>query len=440
MIPHALSAVILLLTITFLSTETKGQDIEKLKQRAEAGDEKVQLELGKSYYNGQGVTKDFTKAIQWFSKAASQGNSEAFGWLGSVAIYDHGVKVEPYNRGKPYRLLYPNAGDLCRQYTYSADLGFDGIQPELKVAYNYALGEGVPKNYVEAVRWYTKASQQGHPKAQMLLGLSYKYGLAVEEDDTKATSLFNKAIKQWEQKAEQGNAEAQYELGQAYNFLNELVYDDHPKAELWFIKAAEQGHAEALYRLEHILRDSNPNLADHYLRKAAAQGCAEAQYQLGLNMYWDWYWARTDQARNDESMYWLGLAEEQGRKISSGDLGGMTALGSMVDERAIFAERWFSKPVKQWRREAEEGNAEAQFIVGFAYNEGWGVEKNDAESYMWLIIAKAMGFDLKLIHGIDIDSFIRESEDYLTFDQIIQSQHRAFQLHDEIRKRTAEND
>ena len=37
----------------------------------------------------------------------------------------------------------------------------------------YAAGEGVPQDFVEAVRWYRLAAEQGHAWAQYNLGVRY---------------------------------------------------------------------------------------------------------------------------------------------------------------------------------------------------------------------------------------------------------------------------
>ncbi|MBQ7733048.1 MAG: sel1 repeat family protein [Synergistaceae bacterium] len=59
-----------------------------------------------------------------------------------------------------------------------ADVDFQEVkrlaeQGDAKAQYNLALmygkGEGVTQDYYEAVRWYRKATQQGHVNAQDLL-------------------------------------------------------------------------------------------------------------------------------------------------------------------------------------------------------------------------------------------------------------------------------
>jgi TPR repeat protein len=50
---------------------------------------------------------------------------------------------------------------------------------------------GVPVNYAEAVKWYSKAAEQGHAAAQSNLGLMYVLGIGVPEDYVKAHMWFS---------------------------------------------------------------------------------------------------------------------------------------------------------------------------------------------------------------------------------------------------------
>jgi uncharacterized protein len=55
----------------------------------------------------------------------------------------------------------------------------------------YELGEGVEKDYAEAVRWYRKAAEQGNAFAQQSLGKLYEAGEGVEQDSAEAYKWYN---------------------------------------------------------------------------------------------------------------------------------------------------------------------------------------------------------------------------------------------------------
>jgi len=49
----------------------------------------------------------------------------------------------------------------------------------------------VPQDYAEAVRWYRKAAEQGHTRAQTNLGLMYDSGQGVPQNYVLAHVWFN---------------------------------------------------------------------------------------------------------------------------------------------------------------------------------------------------------------------------------------------------------
>jgi TPR repeat protein len=54
------------------------------------------------------------------------------------------------------------------------------------LAFMYANGQGVERNYAEAVKWQLKAAQQGHWEAQYRLGEMYAHGLGVPKNVAEA--------------------------------------------------------------------------------------------------------------------------------------------------------------------------------------------------------------------------------------------------------------
>jgi len=60
----------------------------------------------------------------------------------------------------------------------------------------YDLGEGVPEDDAEAVKWYRKAAEQGNGEAQHTLGIMYANGKGVPEDDVEAAKWYRKAAEQ----------------------------------------------------------------------------------------------------------------------------------------------------------------------------------------------------------------------------------------------------
>lgn len=102
-------------------------------------------------------------------------------------------------------------------------------QYDLGVRFHYAH----PQDFKGAVKWYTKAAEQGHPEAQSALGEMYDEGEGVTQDFKEAFDWYIKA-------AEQGNSRAQYLLGNMYEKGNGVT-QDFGKAIEWWDKSEEQG-------------------------------------------------------------------------------------------------------------------------------------------------------------------------------------------------------
>ena len=201
---------------------------------------------------------------------------------------------------KEYQRL-ADRGDVKTQYKLGV-MHYEGffINP-----YHHEGGitieEFQPANYQEAEKWFRKAANQGHAGAQDKLGEMYYEGHGVPKNYKKAEEWFRKAI-------HQGHAGAQDKLGEMYYKLGEKdykrlvegegllrdiisfigLYDpskDYKKAEEWFRKAANQGHAGAQYKLGEMYYKGRGMPKDYiqahmWFNLAAAQEMDEARSKL----------------------------------------------------------------------------------------------------------------------------------------------------------------
>ena len=92
-------------------------------------------------------------------------------------------------------------------------------------------------NYAIAAKWYRKAAEQGDADAQFNLGVMYRKGKGVTQDDAEAVKWYRKS-------AEQGDASAQYNLGLMYA-EGTGVTQDTIAAHMWFNIAAANGDGDA---------------------------------------------------------------------------------------------------------------------------------------------------------------------------------------------------
>lgn len=202
-------------------TKDNGKAIEWYQKAAIQGEASGQYRLGWMYFQGEGVTKDDSKAVEWYQKAAMQGLAKAQNKLGWMYFEGEGV---PKDEAKAAMWLQK-----------AAIQGLANAQNQLGTM--YAEGQGVPKDAIKAAEWFQKAAEQGVAEAQYNLGLMYSEGEGVPKDVIKAAELFQKA-------AAQGIAAAQYNLGVI--FVNgRITYKDTVRAYAWFNLAAAQGNVEA---------------------------------------------------------------------------------------------------------------------------------------------------------------------------------------------------
>jgi len=70
------------------------------------------------------------------------------------------------------------------------------------------MGEEVPQDYLEAVKWYHRAAEQGHAFAQSNLGVMYAKGAGVPQDYARAHMWFNIAASSGKDYAREMRADA----------------------------------------------------------------------------------------------------------------------------------------------------------------------------------------------------------------------------------------
>jgi TPR repeat protein len=123
----------------------------------------------------------------------------------------------------------------------------------------YVSGQGVPQDYVEAVKWYRLAAAQEMAEAQVMLGLMYVGGQGVPQDYVEAVKWYRLA-------AAQGIAEAQFRLSLMYG-LGWGVSRDLVTAHLWSNLAAARGNPQAVKFRDFVAKEMTPQqIADAHAR------------------------------------------------------------------------------------------------------------------------------------------------------------------------------
>lgn len=105
--------VLILAAFIFLgiTTNSHAATFEEIKKLAEQGDADAQGYLGVMYSKGEGgVLHDYKKAIKWFSKAAEQGSATSQFLLGTMYESGSGVPKDFVQAYKWYNLSVAQKG------------------------------------------------------------------------------------------------------------------------------------------------------------------------------------------------------------------------------------------------------------------------------------------------------------------------------------------
>ena len=231
--------------------------------------------------------------------------------------------------------------------------------------FDYRQGE-----YFQAAQNLIKFNQaqidkQSNPVINYYLGRMRLYGYGMLKNNELALRYLTKA-------AEQGSLAAQQWLGKYYLQINK------PDLALnWFKKAATQGdYNSQMYTAAAYLfgygAGKNPDAARRYYIDAARTGSPLAQYTLALE-----FLDGRDKSNRKLGVIWLNKAAEQGYSKALEKLGELYAVGTTVP-------RDVSRATLLLNKAAENGSVAAQVALGNLYADEKGGAYNPKLALSWM--------------------------------------------------------
>lgn len=184
---------------------------QRLLKAAEAEDPIVWHALGNAFNTGRGTKRDRATAIRWYQKAADAGFSPAMVNLGLCFRFP-----KPGSEATAAIPWFRKAADK-RDSAGMVWLGF-----------SYREGDGVDRDYQEAVRWFTKAVEAGDAHSMIHVGRMYAHYL----------SLPREAVEWFLRAARVVLPESFLELARLYENPTLEVYNPS-EAHKWFRVAVE---------------------------------------------------------------------------------------------------------------------------------------------------------------------------------------------------------
>src|SRR5215475_2098611 len=186
--------------------------LDKLKNKAKAGDPAAQYRLAQMLEKGEQSAPDVPNAIQWYERAASQGNSKAMLRLG-ILYYNGDVRGDAVQADPQTAWLWFTFAAASNEQTASVQA--DNISTEflpnvlrelrLRAADSLMFGKMVPTNVAGAVGLYRVAALEGSVEAAEMLGDLYTEGERVPRD-------LREAARWWERATTLGSAKGMYSL------------------------------------------------------------------------------------------------------------------------------------------------------------------------------------------------------------------------------------
>jgi hypothetical protein len=333
---------------------------------AEQGNAAAQCQVGFLYFEGEGVPQNYTEGIKWLRKAVEQGSAMGMARLG--AAYEEGT-------GMPQ-----NDAEAVKWFLKAEEAGLDNPVIQCCLGRHYENGTGVAKDYAEARKWYQKSADQDFEEAKEALNamafsgksnVSVSMDYAAEElkeaeeeygkDDEYAYHCFSENLPMfiWLKWAERGNATAQYMLGMRYlQYGFDGCIMDSAEANKWLQKAADQGDNKAIKALKETKNkkmDSAEKALFEKEMKEADEAFKRKDYKQAFDLCEKW------SKRGDATAsYKFGRFVEECNENDNYRYG---------DDRTVL--KWYQKA-------ACEGNAEAQYHVGFFNDQEYQYE-HDSE-------------------------------------------------------------
>ncbi len=252
----------------------------------------------------------------------------------------------------------------------------------------YSGGLGTPRDDAQSVLWFRKAAAQGNAVAQNNLGRDYEEGRGVSKDVVQAVEWYRKAAEQ-DYMLARVRLETMFIRGQIVPKL-----DDHSGD--WWRKLAERSQKET--KQFSVLRKAansgsavdQINLGIAYLtgvgtlkdrgqatalfRKATDQGQAEAKCLLANIIASDSDWK--EPSNNIQAAEFCRKAADDGFADAQFLLGVLYRMGRSIPVDKVQATKWIHKA-------ADQGRPDAQFMLGLSYDLGNGVEKDEKQANIW---------------------------------------------------------
>ena len=412
---------------------------------AKAGDAHANLMVGYFYQAGYAVKSDREKAFTYYQKAAMDGSMSAIARMPEVKYLGR------------FRRVKNNIDLFALSSRYA---GTPEAEQEYYLGLCYFDGKGTKQDVQKGLELMNSAAKRGCWEANLELANIYFYGGDVPTDEKKALNYAKKAAKQIgalgiyrrayyerylktiEDAKNDTTITNKYELDKFnvkinkiislfdnpkdVEFLEEIKKEENKKAKLAFKKKKEQlaedayiksyeqaanaGFAPAQYEMGNIETEKgNSNAGFAWYEKAVEKGLTRAEDELKGDGYKRYLTAGANYDR--DAQFKLGmilLYEPSGSELADGfEFVNLAYENGHPDARLELAKCYFygrgtaedkGKAYYFYKTEADNGKAEAQYMLGEYYWNGYAtIRKDMISAYSWYYKAAEQKYPSALV-------------------------------------------
>lgn len=273
------------------------------------------------------------------------------------------------------------------QLLKKAESGDSNAQTE--IGWNYYYGNNVDRDVSKALNWFKRASDSGHAESTFMTGKILFRGESGSKDISTGLNLITKA-------ANSGFPNAIYRLGVIYSNGDETNKDLN-KARLWLEKLAVQDDLAANFRL-HIIyleegwENKDDEKSKEYWDKALViaskvnKGDSARTYEALYFMGWSYFYGVEIDYDLIKGIELLNKASEFGKNSDAQYLLGWLYYGGYgeISKNSALA-------IEYWKKAANQGSQNAIYVLGYIYNTGDYIPKDDNISADWYEKGAAIG-------------------------------------------------
>lgn len=309
--------------------------IGKRVNRAQTGDAEAQEKLGDMYYQGQSIARDLSKAFEYYKAAAHAGRHECLNKIGWMQEHGEGTM--------------PDIPEALNSYRAAAKYGSSAsLQNLARLLFSQGMRANDDALLKERIGVLNQLSAMGDGNAKYWLAHEYRRGKFVPLDYKRSDELLNQAAKSGATKA--------------YSLLGAI---ENEKAK--FSRGPERASHKAKARTYF---DQAP---DDVLKKVSELGSGEFARlgSFGPEIEQEYLTA----ARLGRAADMIRIADYYMSKAM-----GAARLKSMAEYKSSIPDS-FAKALFWYKKAASANDPIAQNNLGFMYDNGLGVKRNNRKAF-----------------------------------------------------------